>query len=175
MLDPVLIRTQTPYVRERLAARGIHPDLEAYLADDAALREARAETENVRAQRNAIARAVAALGPQDPEGGKLRAEGTTAAERLTALTEHQSRLEQACRAFLDALPNLPDADIAAGGKEANRVLRTIGDPPDLPAGALDHVTLAQRLGLVDYERGVRIAGAGFWAYRGAGPDWSGRC
>jgi seryl-tRNA synthetase len=174
VLDPVLIRTQTPYVRERLAARGIHPDLEAYLADDAALREARTETENLRAQRTAIARTVAALGPEDPEAGKLRADGTAAAERLTALTAHQTQLEKACQAFLETLPNLPDTDIAAGGKEANRVLRTIGDLPDLPRDALDHVTLAQRLGLVDYERGVRIAGAGFWAYRGTGArlEWA---
>ena len=174
MLDPALIRTQTPYVRERLAARGIHLDLEAYLADDAALREARAEAEKLRGQRKTIARAVAALGPDDPAAGRLRADGTAAAERLTALTAHQTRLETACRAFLDALPNLPDADVAAGGKEANRVLRTIGVPAELPPDALDHVALAQRLGLVDFERGVRIAGAGFWAYRGAGArlEWA---
>jgi seryl-tRNA synthetase len=64
--------------------------------------------------------------------------------------------------------------VPAGGKEANRVLRTIGTAPDLPENALDHVTLAQRLGLVDFERGVRIAGTGFWAYRGAGArlEWA---
>ena len=168
MLDPVLIRTKTPHVRERLAARGIHPDFEAYLADDAALRETRAEAEELRAERKAIARAVAALGPDDPAAEGLRADGTAAAEQLTALTARQVRLETECRAFLDALPNLPDPDVPAGGKEANRVLRMVGEPPVLPEGALDHVTLAGRLGLVDYERGVRIAGAGFWAYRGVG-------
>ncbi|MBR7830413.1 serine--tRNA ligase [Actinospica sp. MGRD01-02] len=174
MLDPALIRTETPYVRERLAARGIQPDFEAYLADDAGLHETRAEVEQLRAERKTIARAVAALDPDDPAAGRLRADGTAVAERLTALTARQARLETACRAFLDALPNLPDPDVPAGGKEANRVLRTAGDPPVLPEGALDHVTLATRLGLVDYERGVRIAGTGFWAYRGSGArlEWA---
>ena len=174
MLDPALIRTQTPYVRERMAARGIHPDLDAYLADDAALREVSAEAERLRGERKAIARAVAALGPDDPDAGKLRADGTAAAERLAALTAHQSRLERSRREFLDALPNLPDPDVPAGGKEANRALRTLGHPPVLPEGALDHVTLAGRLGLVDYERGVRIAGSGFWVYRGVGArlEWA---
>jgi seryl-tRNA synthetase len=168
VLDPALIRTDTPYVRERLAARGVAPDLDAYLADDAALRDVRAEAETLRGERKAIARAVAAIGPNDPDAGKLRADGTAAAERLAALTERQTRLERSCREFLDGLPNLPDPDVPAGGKEANRVLRTLGVRPDLPEGALDHVALAGRLGLVDFERGVRIAGAGFWAYRGAG-------
>jgi len=155
-------------VRERLAARGIHPDIDAYLADDAALRETCAEAEQVRGERKAVARAVAALGPDHADAEKLRADGTAMAERLTALTAHQTRLERSCREFLDGLPNLPDPDVPAGGKEANEVLRTVGERPDLPDGALDHVALAGRLRLVDYERGVRIAGAGFWAYRGAG-------
>lgn len=69
--DPALIRTQTPYVRERLAARGIHLDIEADLADDAAPRETCAEAERLRGERTTVARAVAALDPGDPVAEKL--------------------------------------------------------------------------------------------------------
>lgn len=174
MLDPHVIRTQTPYVRERLAARGIHPDFEAYLAHDAALRAARTRADGLRAERNRRARAFAALEPGDPAAAKIRENGAAASDDLAALTANLARLEGDCRTFLEALPNLPDPDVPAGGKEANRVLRTFGEAPSLPEDRLDHVALAERLRLIDYERGVRIAGSGFWSYRGAGArlEWA---
>lgn len=174
MLDPAVIRTQTSYVRERLAARGIHPDLDTYLADDAALRETRAHAEQLRAERKSIARAIANLDHADPATVRLREDGAAVAERLAELTSHLVRLEATCRQFLEALPNLPDPDVPAGGKEANQVLRAVGDRPTPPESALDHVALAERLHLIDFERGVRVAGTGFWMYRGYGArlEWA---
>jgi seryl-tRNA synthetase len=71
------------------------------------------------------------------------------------------------------LPNLPDDRVPPGGKENNRVVRTWGEKPAL-AEPKDHVELATRLGLIDYERGTKLGGNGFWLYTGKGAqmEWA---
>lgn len=75
---------------------------------------------------------------------------------------------------MDALPNLVDDDVPAGGKENNQVVRVAGAPTRFAFAAKDHVTLAQELNLIDYRRGALLAGTGFWVYRGAGAllEWA---
>jgi seryl-tRNA synthetase len=75
---------------------------------------------------------------------------------------------------LEALPNIPDEDVPAGGKEHNQVQRVWGEKPAFDFEAKDHVQLATELGLIDYERGVKLGGRGFWLYRGDGArlEWA---
>ncbi|MGW5673291.1 serine--tRNA ligase, partial [Micromonospora sp. NPDC003776] len=77
------------------------------------------------------------------------------------------------RSTMSELPNLPADDVVAGGKEANRVVRTFGEPPAI-AQVRDHVELSRALGLVDHERGVKLGGSGFWMYTGMGArlEWA---
>jgi seryl-tRNA synthetase len=72
-----------------------------------------------------------------------------------------------------ALPNLPDPRVPTGGKEANQVVKVWGERPQQPA-TRDHVEIASQLGLIDYERGTKLAGSGFWVYRGYGAalEWA---
>ncbi|MFJ6604764.1 serine--tRNA ligase [Streptomyces lydicus] len=62
----------------------------------------------------------------------------------------------------------------AGGKEHNEVVRTVGQPPRFTFEPKDHVDLAGTLGLVDYQRDTKLAGNGFWIYRGQGAqlEWA---
>lgn len=73
-----------------------------------------------------------------------------------------------------ALPNLPDADLLPGGKENNQPLRYIGEKHSFDFEPKHHVDLCQDLGLIDYERGVKLAGAGNWMYTGMGArlEWA---
>ena len=61
-----------------------------------------------------------------------------------------------------SLPNLPDADLLPGGKENNEPLRYIGEKHTFDFAPKHHVDLCQDLGLIDYERGVKLAGSGNW-------------
>ncbi len=72
------------------------------------------------------------------------------------------------------LPNLPDDDVPAGGKEANVPLRSFLQPPVFDFPIKDHVRLCEDLGLVDYKRGVKLGGNGSWVYRGMGArlEWA---
>ncbi len=75
---------------------------------------------------------------------------------------------------LAELPNLPAADVVAGGKENNEVIFTFGKKPEFKFTPRDHVELATSLGLIDYERAVKMSGSGFWCYKGLGAllEWA---
>ena len=73
-----------------------------------------------------------------------------------------------------SLPNLPDADLLPGGKENNEPLRYIGEKHSFDFEPKHHVDLCTDLGLIDYERGVKLAGGGNWMYTGMGArlEWA---
>ena len=73
-----------------------------------------------------------------------------------------------------SLPNLPDPDLLPGGKENNEPLRYIGEKHSFDFEPKHHVDLCTNLGLIDYERGVKLAGSGNWMYTGMGArlEWA---
>ena len=78
------------------------------------------------------------------------------------------------RVAMLSLPNLPDPDLVPGGKENNEPLRYVGEPAKFDFEPQHHVDLCLGLGLIDYERGVKLAGAGNWMYTGMGArlEWA---
>ena len=98
----------------------------------------------------------------------------TVSDQIKGMDAERAQLEARVQEILDGLPNLPDDDVPAGGKEANQVLRSGGSKPEFTFEPKDHVALAESLGLIDYERGVKLGGNGFWIYRGAGArlEWA---
>lgn len=93
-------------------------------------------------------------------------------EELAKMEAELREVEQTLRLRLLELPNLPADDVVAGGKEANRVVKVWGEKPE--HAPLDHVTIERNLGLVDYDRGVKLGGSGFWIYTGMGArlEWA---
>ena len=88
--------------------------------------------------------------------------------------EELKRIEDALKAELEVLPNLPDDDLVAGGKENNRPIYKFGDPNALKFKPKDHVELCKSLGLIDYDRAAKISGNGTWVYTnlGARLEWA---
>ncbi|MFE4018668.1 serine--tRNA ligase [Streptomyces sp. NPDC059101] len=174
MLDITLIRTNPEYVQEALAKRAVHFDIDAFLALDTELREVRSQVERLRGDRRAVSGKIAQRQRAGEAVEDLRTKARTVTERLTAAEQRLAELDQAHRAFLDWLPNLLDDEVPAGGKENNEVVRTVGQPARFTFEPRDHVELAGTLGLVDYQRGAKLAGSGFWIYRGQGAqlEWA---
>lgn len=174
MLDVTLIREHPEHVQRALAKRGVRVDLAGFLEVDGEFRRIRTEIERLRADRRVRSEQVARLrregGASDDLVAEAQAIGARVAEREARLAE----LEAARADFLDPLPNLPDDDVLPGGKENNEVLRHVGAEPKFDFPAKDHVQLAESLRLVDYQRGVKMAGSGFWVYRGDGAmlEWA---
>lgn len=95
-------------------------------------------------------------------------------EEIKELEASLRAIEEQLKEKLSELPNIPADDVLPGGKENNKVIRTSGSKPSFSFRPADHVELATKLDLIDYERGVKIAGSGFWCYRGRGAllEWA---
>lgn len=174
MLDIKTIREEPERVRRGLAKRGLTVDLRAFLEVDDAYRAALTHTEQLQGLRRHLSAdfGAAVEGGADPVA--LRAQGAAVGAQISDAKQRLDQLRVERQEFLDGLPNLPDEDVVAGGKEHNEVVRTVGEPPVFGFPARDHVALAEQLNLVDYRRGAKLAGTGFWVYRGDGAlaEWA---
>lgn len=174
MIDIDLIRKEPDRVRQALLKRMDAVDLEEILEIDGRRRELRGGLEALQSRRNLTAKEI---GQRRSKGGDT-AELESAASGLRAeIAEIEAQVdaaEQALQRLLEVLPNMPDDRVPAGDKEANQVLRTWGEKPPPVSRPLDHVELCTRLGLVDYERGTKLGGNGFWLYTGMGAalEWA---
>lgn len=95
-------------------------------------------------------------------------------EKINELDEELRMVEKELNKEMAELPNLPAEDIAAGGKENNKVVAVYGQKPELKFKPLDHIILATSLDLIDYERAAKMSGAGYWIYKGNGAilEWA---
>lgn len=177
MLDVDLIRRDRDTVAAALAKRLDPAEVTTVLDEvtelDGRRRSLLHRLETERQQRKADARRYAA----EKQAGAAPAGVDASRDRRDTVAELTSELEEVrelLQSRLAELPNLPADDVVAGGKESNRVLAVHGEqPPPLP-GLRDHVSVARDCGLVDFERGVKLGGSGFWIYTGLGAriEWA---
>jgi seryl-tRNA synthetase len=171
MLDPALFRDEASNVEARLAQRG------GGLADFVAeLRGLDGERREILPVLEAARHAKKALGAQI---GKAKRDGHPTDELMTAGAAHTStiavkearltQVEQARQALLLKLPNLAHESVPVGTSESDNVeVRRHGDPPAFDFAPQSHAELGPALGVIDFERGVKLAGARFSVLRGAG-------
>ncbi len=176
MLDIKLIKENPEDVIDRLAAKGkeAREEVMRILELDEARRSVIAETEAIKAEQNKQTKLV----PQMKKEGKDVSEVFAKMKELGAKVKEGeaklSEIEQEYNELLLGLPNLPDRDLKPGGKENNEPLRYFGEPHKFDFEPKNHVDLCTALGLIDYERGVKLSGNGFWIYRGMGArlEWA---
>ena len=168
MLDPKLLRQDLDSVAANLARRGFKLDRERYVALEAERKELQTRVESLRQTRNerskAIGRAKAAGGDVDAlkrEVGALGDELGASEARLTALG---AELDD----FLAGLPNLLHESVPPGtDSNANVESRRWGTPPKLAFEPLDHVSIGEKLGLIDFDAAAKLSGARFVVLKGA--------
>ena len=133
-----------------------------------------AATEGLKAQQNKVSKEI----PQMKKAGKDVAPIFAEMAKLKAeMAEDAKKLDEVqaeYRTAMLSLPNLPDPDLIPGGKENNQPLKYFGEPHKFDFTPKHHVDLCQDLGLIDYERGVKLAGTGNWMYTGLGArlEWA---
>jgi seryl-tRNA synthetase len=169
MLDIRLIREETARVRRGCELKGIECDLDRALELDAKRRQILAELERLQHERNV----------RSEEIGRRKAKGEDASEaqgavreignRIKELEELRRQKEEGLEEVLLTVPNLPDDSVPPGkGPEDNVVAREGGKEPNFDFVPKPHWELAESLGILDFERGVKLTGSGFPVYRGAG-------
>ena len=174
MLDINLIRSNPEYVKEALKKREYDVDFTEMLAWDARRKELLMENENLKAERNRMNKEIPMLKKQGKDVSEVLNTLKTMADRVKEMDEEQGALEEKINKFMLALPNLPADDVQAGGKENNQVVKVFGEKPVFDFEPNNHVDLCTGLGLIDYERGVKMGGNGYWLYTGIGAqlEWA---
>jgi len=174
MLDIELIRSDPEFVRDALLKRMDDVDLAPILEADALRRSLVGEVESARAERNRQAKAIGKLKSSGADTTEAQEAAAKLGDQISEMEASRAEAEATLQRLLSELPNLPDDRAPVGGKEVNQVVRTWGSKPDLGGTPLDHVELCTRLGLIDYQRGVKLGGNGYWLYTGPGAalEWA---
>ena len=174
MIDINIIREKPDYVKEALAKKLWEVDFTELLEWDKQKRELMQIVENNKAKMNQLSASVPGLKKAGQDVAPVFKEVKEIAAKNSEFEQKLAELDGKIRNFLIVLPNIPDDDLLGGGKENNKVIKTVGKKPEFNFPIKDHVALAESLGLVDYERGAKIAGHGAWVYTnlGARLEWA---
>ena len=190
MLDIKRIKENPDAIKAGMKAKEVDCDavIDKILELDVQVRALKTATETKTAQKNKIAKENGKLFGQK-KGMEKRGEDTTAIEAQieankaasialdAEVADDAAKLKELNAQFKTAmlsLPNMPDPDLLPGGKENNEPLRYIGEKHSFDFEPKHHVDICQDLGLIDYERGVKLAGSGNWMYTGMGArlEWA---
>lgn len=131
-------------------------------------------TEQMKAEQNKVSKTIPQLKKAGEDTEPVFKRMAELKAVIAANDEKLRRVDAEFHAMMLALPNLPDDDLKAGGKENNEPLRYFGEPVTFDFPPKHHVDLCTDLGLIDYPRGVKLAGSGFWMYTGLGAqlEWA---
>ena len=174
MLDINLIREKPEYVKEALKKKLWDTDFTELLEWDKQKRELLKIVEDNKAEQNRLSSSVPAAKKAGEDVSKIFAQVKEIAKKNAEFEAKLAEISNKMDRFLEALPNIPDDDLVGGGKENNKVVHQYGKKPEFSFKMKDHVELATSLGLVDYDRGAKIAGRGAWVYTnlGARLEWA---
>jgi len=177
MIDIKLIRSDPEKIKAGAKKRNYDADktVDGILAIDAKRREITAKVEALRAEQNAANRKIPQIRKAGGNPADILAHLKTIAAQVKEGGAELEETEAEQKKLLLSLPNMPDEDVAAGGKENNKPLRYFGEKPEFGGFTpKNHVELCESLGLIDYARGAKLAGAGTWIYRGMGArmEWA---
>jgi seryl-tRNA synthetase len=176
MLDVKLLRDDLARVKERMATRGASVDWDEFARLDQQRREALANIERLKERKNRLSGEIGKLkvnvaesvGVDDAVAARKReVEEVSAAIRdcEAPLADVEARFER----FMLTIPNLPHPSVKVGKNETeNREVRRWGEPPKFDFEPRNHWDIGETLGILDFARAAKIAGARFAVYRGAG-------
>ena len=169
MYDLAWFRANFDRIAERLQTRSNPPNLDGYRELDKRRRAAIAESEQLKARRNA----------ETVEIGKLRREGVDTTERqqkvraigerIAVLEAEEKAAEASFREMLTGIPNVPHESVPVGSSEADNLeVRRVGEPRHFDFEPKAHWDLGPELGILDLERAAKVTGARFAVYWGLG-------
>ena len=176
MLDIKLIKENPQNVIDRLRAKGKEAEADIYrvIELDAKRRELISSSESLKAEQNKTTKLVPVYKKEGKDCAPIFAQMKELGAKVKEQEEELKQVETEYTSIMLSFPNLPDPDLVAGGKENNQPLYYFGEPRKFDFEPKNHVDLCTSLGLIDYPRGVKLSGNGFWIYRGMGArlEWA---
>ncbi len=171
MLDPAFLRDNLDAIRAALQARGadLTSELEELASLEARRRRLLPELEGLKREQNAAGDEVARARRQGLDASKIQEASRARNQQIKQLGIELEAIEQRRNRGLLVLPNLPHASVPAGKSSADNVeVRRHGTPRELGFAAKAHWDVGPELGIIDFERGTKIAGARFSVLAGDG-------
>ena len=177
MIDIRRIRENPEEIIVKLTKRvegGYSEEIAKILELDVKRRNILTEINDMKANRNLVSKQIPELRKEGKEVDSLMASMRELGTKIGGLENTLSVTEEELRDIHLSLPNLPDDDLVAGGKENNVAISVFGNKPQFDFKIKDHVELCEGLNLIDYKRGVKLGGNGSWLYRGDGSrlEWA---
>jgi seryl-tRNA synthetase len=167
MIDPKLLRADPEAVARNLARRGHTLDVDALRALEEKRKTAQVESDRLRAERNANAKAVGMAKGRGEDAAQLLARGEALTGELAAAERELTAVQEALESWQMGLPNLLNDSVPDGrGEDDNVEVRRWGEPRRFEFEAKDHVQVGEKLGGLDFEAAARISGARFAVMRG---------
>jgi seryl-tRNA synthetase len=170
MLDIKLIRENPELVRQALEKRGESPDrigaLDSILEIDGRYRSLLRQTEELRAKHNEASKQLSKSQEKPPQ---LIAQMRQLGEQISSLQQQTKEAKADLDSLLLELPNIPHPSVPLGrGEGDNVVVRTWGKPRELSFEPLPHWDLGEKLGIIDFQQGVKLSGTRFYVLKGLG-------
>jgi len=167
MIDIKLIRENPDIVIQAMQKRGEAPSLITEVIElDNTYRQLLKEAEKLRARRNDVSKQISRMKDKPAD---LIAEMRQVGDRITQIELEAGQITAKLEDKLLRLPNLPAADVPLGkDSEENVEVRSWGKQGKFPFTPLPHWELGEKLGIIDFQRGVRLSGTRFYVLRGAG-------
>ena len=176
MVDIKLVRSNPDFVKAAVKKREMDLDsvIDEILAIDEERRALTSSVESLKARQNAASKQIPQMKKAGEDTTALMAEMKELSETVKEENAKLSALEDKQKELMFCIPNLPDEDLLAGGKENNAAVHYFKEQPVFDFEPKNHVDLCESLGLIDYERGAKLGGNGSWIYRGLGArmEWA---
>jgi len=168
MLDIKLMREQTAYVKAELGRAGVaEAEIDQVLECDAQRRRLQHELDDLRARRTRESKELGRMAPVEREA--KRAEMRELGDRISAGEHELTVIENRFGELMLGVRNIPRDYVQTGSGEAdNKVVSTEGEPSKFDFTPRPHWELGEKLGIIDFERGVKLSGTRFYLLRGAG-------
>ncbi len=169
MLDINLIREEPETVREALVKRQMDPVyVDQVLSLDEKRRQLIVNVEEMRSERNAVSKEIGRMKDKDDRQAKIE-EMRVLGDQIDSVDAKLSQVDSELSSIMAELPNIPDPDVPVGVDDAdNVVMRVVGQIPEFDFEPKPHWDLGPDLGIIDFDRGVKLAGSRFYVLSGQG-------
>ena len=168
MLDINLVRGQPDLVRAGMEKRGMDAAPVDQVIDlDSKRRKMLVEVESLKAERNKISKEVGRTKDETERETKIAA-SRGFGENIKDLDEKLRQVDNELHGVMAIIPNITYEEVPAGGEDDNIIIREVGGKPAFDFEAIPHWDLGPELGIIDFERGVKMSGSRFYVLSGAG-------
>lgn len=169
MLDIKLIRENPEKINELLKRRNPELSIDEVLTIDAERRATQTQADELRAKRKTESQKIGELKKQGENTDAIQEDVKKLGDEIKALEEKETEFDEKQRNLLLSIPNTPDETTPIGTSEAdNRIVSGFGEPTEADFELKAHWDLADEKGIIDFERGVKLAQSRFILYRGKG-------